>query len=75
MADSKVPIASQIAEVQRELALRNNVYPARVRDGKMRQSEADLCLRRMQAVLDTLLFCQRHEADIRSYIADKRGTA
>lgn len=71
MAD-KVPIASQIAEVKREIALRRNVYPGLVRNSKMRQSEADLCLRRIEAVLATLMFCQEHEASIREYIAAKR---
>lgn len=69
---AKVAIAGQIAEVTRELALRKNVYAERVRAGKMRQAEADLCMDRMRAVLDTLMFCQEHEADIRAYIAAKR---
>lgn len=67
----KVALAGQIAEVQREIALRRNVYPNRVRDGKMRQSEADLCMRRIEAVLATLMFCQANEADIRAFIATK----
>ena len=71
MAD-KISITGQIAEVQRELALRRNVFPPRVAAGKMRQGEADLCMRRMEAVLATLMFCQEHEANIRAYIAAKR---
>ena len=71
MAD-KISIAGQIAEVHRELALRQNVYPSRVAAGKMRQSEADLCLPRMRAVLDTLMFCQQHEPAIRAYIAERK---
>ncbi|RUW31054.1 hypothetical protein EOA37_33240 [Mesorhizobium sp. M2A.F.Ca.ET.015.02.1.1] len=71
----KVSITGQIAEVQREIALRRNVYPTRVRDGKMRQGEADLCMRRIEAVLATLMFCQANEADIRAYIADKKAVS
>lgn len=50
----KPSIDEQIAEVRRELALRNNVYAKRVRDGKMKLAEADLCQARMLAVLATL---------------------
>ncbi|MER9047630.1 hypothetical protein NKH89_10180 [Mesorhizobium sp. M0923] len=71
MADGKIPIIGQIAEVNRELALRRNVFPIRVRDKKMKQAEADLCMRRLEAVLATLMFCQAHEADIRAFIAAK----
>lgn len=70
----KLPIASQIAEAQRELALRRNTYPRLVATGKMRQAEADLCTERMQAILDTLMFCQKHEADIRAFISAKRAS-
>ncbi|RUU27835.1 MAG: hypothetical protein EOQ98_19255 [Mesorhizobium sp.] len=68
----KIAIAGQIAEAMRELAMRKNTYPRLIGSGKMKQSEADLCLARMEAIRDTLLFCQQHEADIRSYIAAKR---
>ncbi len=69
---SKVTIIAQIAEVNRELAMRRNVYPSLVRNQKLRQSEADLCLSRMEAVLATLMFCQKHEAAIREFIATKK---
>jgi hypothetical protein len=69
---SRVPLASQIAEIGREIRLRQGVYPRQIASGKMRQSEADLCMRRIEAVLETLFFCQTHEADIRAYIAAKR---
>ena len=73
MADeTKITIVGQIAEVRREIALRKNVYPRRVAKGDMRQGEADLCLRRIEAVLATLMFCQEHEAEFRIYIAAKR---
>lgn len=73
MADApKVPIIGQIAEVKREIQLRKGFYPRQIGSGKMRQGEADLCMRRIEAVLETLFFCQQHEADIRAYIAAKR---
>lgn len=71
-APKKVPIAGQIAEVRRELALRANVYPGLIARGKLRDTDAELCTRRMEAVLATLMFCQEHEAAIREFIAAKR---
>jgi hypothetical protein len=47
-------IAAQIAEVEREISFRRRAYPGWVRVGKMRQSEADLHLSRMEDVLATL---------------------
>ena len=73
----KVSIAGQIAEVTRELALRRNTYPRLIAAGKLRQSEAELCTARMEAVLATLMFCQAHETAIREYIkargSERRG--
>lgn len=71
----KTPIASQIAEVLRELALRRNTYPRLVGSGKMKQSEADLCTARMEAVLETLKFCRDNEADIRGFIAARKAAS
>lgn len=70
---AKIPLTGQIAEIKRELAMRQNVYPRLVAERKMRQSEADLCINRMEAVLATLMFCQQYEADIRLYIAKKNA--
>ena len=72
---AKITIAGQIAEVMREMALRRNTYPRLIGSGKLKASEAELCTARMEAVRDTLLFCQRHEADIRAYIAAKNSSA
>lgn len=72
MTERKIPIASQVAEVRRELALRSRVYPGLIANNKMRESEAELCTRRMEAVLATLMFCQEHEAAIREYIAARK---
>ena len=76
MADAtKVPIAGQIAEVKREIALRASVYPRLIATSKMRPGEAELCTRRMEAVLATLFFCQENEAEIRAFIKAKREAA
>lgn len=72
---SRVSIVSQILEVERELAMRKQVYARRVSSRAMRQSEADLLIGRMEAVRQTLLFCQEHEADIRAFVAAKRGAS
>lgn len=51
----KPDIEDMIAEVKRELAMRQRVYPARVRDRKMNQRHADWQIDVMQAVLDRLI--------------------
>lgn len=52
---SDVTAAEMIAEVKRELALRERVYPNLVRQRRMHQHEADRGMRRMRAVLKRLL--------------------
>ena len=49
-----VPLADQSAEVERELALRRNVYRAQVASGKLTPETARLQLDRMRAVARTL---------------------
>lgn len=49
-----VPLARQIKAVQRELALRQKVYPRLVASGQMAQREADDELEAMRAVLTTV---------------------
>ena len=43
-----------IAELEREIALREVVYPRWVAEKKMRQHKADECMRRIRAALRTL---------------------
>ncbi len=69
----KISIDAQISEVRREIALRRNTYPRLVGAGKMRSTEAELLTERMQAVLETLIFCHRHEADIRAFMEQKKA--
>jgi hypothetical protein len=49
-----IGLPEQIAEVQRELALRERVYPRFIAAGKMTQANAQKYTARMQAVLATL---------------------
>lgn len=58
----KISIEQQISEVQRELALRRNVYPGLVVRGKMRQGEADEHTARLEAVLTTLMWLRDNRA-------------
>jgi major membrane immunogen (membrane-anchored lipoprotein) len=47
-------LADQIKCVRRELALRKSAYPHWVKDGRMKQEDADYEIEAMQAVHDTL---------------------
>lgn len=70
-----ISLTGQIAEVERELAMRRNVYARDVASGKMKQSLADLLIERMEAVLKTLMWLQSHESEIRAHIASKKVAA
>lgn len=61
-------LTSQIAEVERELAMRRSVY-ARERDPK-KQDRNVLHMAHMEAVLATLLFVKKNEAKIRAAVAE-----
>ena len=49
-----VPVTALIAEAQRELDLRKQVYWARVRAGTMRQADADKRIALMAAIVKRL---------------------
>ena len=49
-----IPIAALIAEAQRELDLRRQVYWSRVRAGQMRQADADARIALMAAIVRRL---------------------
>jgi hypothetical protein len=72
-APAKISLASQIAEVRREIGKRREVYPRLVGKGSMREAEADLLISNMEAVLSTLQFLQANEASIRALVAIRRG--
>lgn len=71
----RISIVSQIAEIDREIAMREQVYPRQISDGKMKKEMADMLMDRIHAVRATLMFCQENEADIRAYMAAKKGSA
>ncbi|MDT8855000.1 hypothetical protein RNZ50_08205 [Paracoccaceae bacterium Fryx2] len=50
-----IPITALIAEAQRELDMRRQVYWARVRSGQMRQADADKRLALMEAIVRRLI--------------------
>jgi len=66
---SKVSLASQIAEVDRELAQRKLVYPRMVAGRGMRQGIADLQMSHLQAVRDTLAWLKENENMIKQRLA------
>lgn len=64
-------LAQQIEEVQREIAMREDVYKRKYsgRD----QSRGEFHLARMRAVLKTLEWLREHETDVRGYIEAKKA--
>lgn len=66
MGERKISIDQQIEEVEREIKLREGVYPRQVTSGKMRQSVADFHIERMTAVLRTLQWLRENEEKIRA---------
>jgi hypothetical protein len=64
-----INLKQQIDEVQRELALRKNVYPRFVASGKMTQEHADTHGERLRAVLATLEWLQANEDVIKHRLA------
>lgn len=65
----KLSLASQIAEIDRELGQRKLVYPRLVASRGMRQSLADLQIAHLVAVRDTLIWLQANEALIKHRLA------
>lgn len=59
-----VPIDEQIAEVEREIALRERVYPNWVAKGRMNQARADEAMARIRAALTTLRYMREHRSTI-----------
>jgi hypothetical protein len=49
-----VPLSDQIAEAERELAMRERVYASWVEAGRLTRDRADLQTARMAAILKTL---------------------
>lgn len=66
----KWTLADGIAEVKRELMLRERVYAHRVQTKAMSQHEADHHMAQMQGVLRFLEFCLKKEAALRQALAE-----
>lgn len=71
----KISLIGQIAEIDREIAMRQRVYPEQIRRGKMRQAEADLLMVRIHAVRASLVFLKANEDGIRQMVAERRTKA
>lgn len=64
MADEpreQIPLAKQIACVEREIAMRESAYPKWVKNGRMKETTAAYELKAMRAVLVTLQGLQEPE--------------
>ena len=59
---SEITIEEMIIEVQREIAMRRKVYPRFVVDGKMRESQANLQILKLEAVLSLLQQKQKEDS-------------
>lgn len=71
----KISIIGQIAEIDREIAMREKVYPRDIQSGRMKREQAEMLMERIFAIRATLVFCKENEADIRAYIAAKKTGA
>jgi len=68
MSEPQFSLVAQIAEVDREIVMREKVYPAWIKSHRMQQGEADYYLGRMRAVLRTLKWLQKYEGIIKAKI-------
>jgi len=62
----KISLGQQLEEVDREIAMRKDVYEIAVSKGKMRRAVADYHMNRMKAVRATLAWLQENEATIKA---------
>jgi hypothetical protein len=69
----RISITAQIEEVEREIALRERVYPRQVLSGKMRQSVADMHMDRMKQIAATLQWLRDNEDAVRAAITPPPG--
>ncbi len=60
---SNIPLKDQIAELKRELAIREAVYPNWIESNRMKREDAQKYYRRMRAALHTLLDLEKEEDD------------
>lgn len=73
---SKISIIGQISEIDREIKMREQLYPREVQSGRMKKEFAEMAMERIYAIRETLVFCQENRAGFVEYIAAKKaGTA
>lgn len=65
----KVSLASQIAEIDRELAQRKQVYPRLVQTRKMNERLAEIQVKHLQAVRETLVWLKDNERVLKHRLA------
>lgn len=71
----KHSLSSQIAEIDRELAQRAEVYPRMVATRKLRESHAKFQTEKLQAVRATLVWLSENEIAIKEKLgAERPGT-
>ena len=71
MAD--VPISRQVAEIERELALRRRVYPKWVESGRLGDIDAQTQIAEMEAALKTLQWVERNGPAIKVLAAQLKA--
>jgi len=64
-----VPLQQQIDEINRELAMRTNVYPHLVASGKLTSLQAIRQNEGLMGALATLQWLQKHETEIKGRLA------
>ena len=69
----KFNLRQQIEEIDRELRKRAEVYPRWVRSGKIKQSQADYHVARLEAVKTTLEWLATNETEIRAYVEQRKA--
>ena len=71
----KISIIGQLAEIDREIQMRERVYPEQIRAGKMKPEAAAMLMDRIHAIRATLVFCKENETDIRAFVAARKAGA
>ncbi len=71
----KISIIGQLAEIDREIQIRERVYAEQIRTGKMKTEAAAMLMDRIHAIRATLVFCKENEADIRAFVAARKAGA
>lgn len=66
---SRISLTQQIEELERERAMRKDVYARQVQAGKLRQSIADFHMTRLDAAIASIRWLQEHEPVIRQRLA------